>query len=171
MSDRATLKTFYELNDFPTQGQFADLIDQVPNIPDDYGGEPAFIRLADVAISSAQILALNSSPVTLVPAPGAGFTVFPQEVLVQYIFVTTAYTGDTTAQIFTNTGNVHRVEAVLPVLGRAPAVYVEEARDNVEPEVFPGQVEDRSGDMKLVVDDGRAQKLDLRTVTQDLTRR
>ena len=105
MSDRTTLESFFKTGDKPTQGQFADLITQLVNIFNDYGNDPAFIRLADVAISSAQILALNSSPITLVAAPGAGLTIFPQEVLVQYIFGTTAYTGDTTAQIFTNTAN------------------------------------------------------------------
>ena len=105
MSSRAVLKTFFELNDFPTAGQFADWIDQVPNIPDDYNNEPAFSRLADVAISSAQILALNSSPITLVAAPGAGFTIMPETVLIQYVFVTAGYTGDITPVVIVDTAN------------------------------------------------------------------
>jgi len=105
MSDRATLKTFFETGDFPTEGQYADFIDSAPNIEDDYNDEPAFSRLADVAISSAQILALNSSPVILVAAPGAGFTIMPETVLVQYIFVTTSYTGDITPVVIVDTAN------------------------------------------------------------------
>lgn len=35
MSDRATLKAFFNTGDFPTEAQFADLIDSMPNIDDD----------------------------------------------------------------------------------------------------------------------------------------
>lgn len=90
MSDRATLKAFFETGDFPTQAQFTDLIDQLVNIPDDYGkfGAPKTVELA---ISSAQILALNSAPLQLLAAAGAGTAFLPLWVLWQYVFVTTAY--------------------------------------------------------------------------------
>ncbi len=74
-SDRATLKSFFELNDVPTEGQYADFIDSAPNIVDDYGSAPAFTRALKISIAAPDVLTLASSPVTLVPAPGAGFAV------------------------------------------------------------------------------------------------
>jgi hypothetical protein len=39
MTDRATLKSYFEQGDVPTQAQFGELIDSVPNLDDD--GTPA----------------------------------------------------------------------------------------------------------------------------------
>jgi len=44
-----------------------------------------------VSLSSAQILTLGSSPVTLVPAQGAGKVIIPISVVLNYNFVTSAY--------------------------------------------------------------------------------
>jgi len=49
MSDRATLKSFFETNDFPTQPQFADFIDSTPNFDDDgtlVGAQDDLVALA-----------------------------------------------------------------------------------------------------------------------------
>lgn len=43
-------------------------------------------------ITSAQILAIHTTPVTIVAAPGTGRTIIPMWVLAEYVFVTTAYT-------------------------------------------------------------------------------
>lgn len=90
MSDRATLKTFFEQGDFPTQAQFEDLIDQTLNIADDGDGAVG-LRVADVAVSSADILAINTTPKVIVAAPGAGKVIVPLFAIGIYTFVTTAY--------------------------------------------------------------------------------
>lgn len=48
-------------------------------------------RIARVAISSAQVLALNATPVELVPAPGAGVFVSVEEVILKMVRTATAY--------------------------------------------------------------------------------
>jgi hypothetical protein len=47
---------------------------------------------ADINLTSAQILALLSTPVTLVAAPGAGLMIVPLSVLIRVSGVTAAYT-------------------------------------------------------------------------------
>jgi len=105
MSDRAALKLFFETNDIPSEGQYADFIDSVPNLPDDYGNAPQFTRSARITILSADVLTLFSSPVTLVAAPGANLAISPIDISVRFISNGTAYTGDTTVQVITNTAN------------------------------------------------------------------
>ena len=48
-----------------------------------------------VSLSSAQILTLGSSPVTLVPAQGAGKVIIPISVVLDYKFVTSGYSTNT----------------------------------------------------------------------------
>jgi len=58
---------------------------------------------AKVTLTSAQILALNTTPITLVAAPGAGYYVSVSEALAYLTFNTTAYTGTNAANItYTN---------------------------------------------------------------------
>ena len=44
-------------------------------------------------ITSAQLLALNATPITVVPAPGAGLAVVPDEISLFLDFNTAAYAG------------------------------------------------------------------------------
>ena len=74
-SDRAALEAFFETSDVPTEGQYTELITSVPNIVDDYGSAPAFTRFVKVSLPAAQARNLNSTPQTLVAAPGAGFAI------------------------------------------------------------------------------------------------
>lgn len=90
MSDRATLKTFFETGDFPTQAQFEDFIDQTLNIADDGDGAVG-LKVADVPVSSAEILAINTTPKVIVAAPGANKVIVPIFTIGIYTFVTTAY--------------------------------------------------------------------------------
>ena len=46
-----------------------------------------------ITISSAQLLALNTSPVTLIPAPGAGFATFVESMVFEMNRTATAYTA------------------------------------------------------------------------------
>lgn len=52
---------------------------------------------AEVSLSSAQILALNGTPITLVAAGGAGTIILPEEIIVSYTHVTTAYSAQNTS--------------------------------------------------------------------------
>lgn len=45
-----------------------------------------------VTVTSAQLLALHGTPVTLIPAPGVGQVILLQQVSMEYVFNTTAYT-------------------------------------------------------------------------------
>jgi hypothetical protein len=54
---------------------------------------PPVIQQATVTLTSAQLLALSSTPVTLIPAPGAGFYLFPQYYTMDYTFGGTAYSS------------------------------------------------------------------------------
>jgi hypothetical protein len=61
------------------------------------------VRKVKVSVSSAEILALFTTPKTLVAAPGAGKMILPLRVLVYGHFGTVAYTGNTTLQIGNST--------------------------------------------------------------------
>ena len=43
------------------------------------------IQVSDVTLSSAQLLALLATPVTLVPAPGVGFFIKPEKIVIRMI--------------------------------------------------------------------------------------
>lgn len=55
-----------------------------------------------IALSSAQILALLGTPVTLVPAPGVGFTVVPIMIVIKFFGGSAAYTDAGGAVTFSN---------------------------------------------------------------------
>jgi len=51
------------------------------------------IQVADVTLSSAQILALQTTPVTLIPAPGlAGWFIYPHKIIMRLLAGGAAYT-------------------------------------------------------------------------------
>lgn len=52
---------------------------------------PAGLQNVTVTLTAAQLLALNATPVQLIPAPGAGFAVIPVYASMQYKFVTAGY--------------------------------------------------------------------------------
>lgn len=75
----ATLKSYFQTGDFPTQAQFEDLIDTL------YG---ANILQVEVPLTASQMIILNSSPVDAVAAPGAGKAI--EVVSSSYYFTITA---------------------------------------------------------------------------------
>lgn len=52
----------------------------------------ATINTAKVSVSSAEILALNATPKTIIPAPGAGKMILVDKILIAYDYGTAAYT-------------------------------------------------------------------------------
>ena len=54
--------------------------------------QPVELLKASVSVSSAQILALFATPVTVVASPGANAAIIPVNIAVEYLFSTGAYT-------------------------------------------------------------------------------
>jgi hypothetical protein len=62
---------------------------------------------ASVTLTSAQLLALHGTPITLVPAPGAGVVIYPTQIVLEYKYGTVAYTinGDSIILDYNNAGS------------------------------------------------------------------
>jgi hypothetical protein len=54
---------------------------------------PPVLQQVTVTLTSAQLLALSTIPITVIPAPGVGFYIFPQDYTMEYTFGGTAYAG------------------------------------------------------------------------------
>jgi hypothetical protein len=54
---------------------------------------PSVFKQVSVTLTSAQLLALSTTPITLVPAPGVGKYIFPTYFTMQYHFGGVAYAG------------------------------------------------------------------------------
>lgn len=91
---------------------------------------------ADILLTSAQILALQTTPVTLVAAPAAGLMIIPESIIIRVFGVTAAYTDAggavsfsvgtmTTAlaanTIFTGPGSGQRSQQVVSFVGTSTA--------------------------------------------------
>lgn len=84
--DRATLEAFFEQGDFPTESQFADLIESMVNIVDD--SPPLTFS---TSVSSADILDYNGTPIVVISAQGANTITRPIVIQSKLIFGGTAY--------------------------------------------------------------------------------
>lgn len=122
MSDRATLKTFFEQGDFPTEAQFADLIDQMVNIPDD---EPPLTF--STTISTAQVLALFTTPITIVAAQGANTVIRVLAITAKLLFNTTAYTVPGFGRL-----EIHETNLAGPIISSFQGSFVSAVADVVE---------------------------------------
>lgn len=63
-------------------------------------------QITTTAISSAQILSGNTTPVQLVAAPGAGLAIIPISAIAKYSYATAAYATNTTQVIYLDTLNI-----------------------------------------------------------------
>ena len=61
--------------------------------------------LAQGSLSSAQVLALNGTPVTVIAAPGTGAVVIVEAFVSQLVYGGTAYVGSGTITLVTDQGN------------------------------------------------------------------
>ena len=84
---RSTLLSYFLTGEAPTQGQFAALINSVTLEAD----ACLCIKEVKIDIPTAQVLTLNSVPVQLVAAPGAGYAIEVLSASVKVDFNTTAY--------------------------------------------------------------------------------
>jgi hypothetical protein len=64
---RTTLKTYFNTGDKPTEAQFENLIDSCVNKTDDTYAAYGFDSYTETSISSAQILAMGTTPIDLLP--------------------------------------------------------------------------------------------------------
>lgn len=110
--------------------------------------EGDYLRKATVTLSSAQILALHTTPITLVAAPGAGQSLLLHRVFCQYTFATAAYVNGDGAPRLTLDGGA--VSLTLSGL-------IDQSNDYRKS--FPAPDFDTSSDpsnVALIVDDGGA---------------
>lgn len=109
---RTALKANFETADTPTEAQFADNFDSQINILDDLGGNQGIIRNVALLIPTAQVLTLNSLPVQIIPAPGAGFAIQVISGFIHIIFNTAAYTINVSPVLQTATTNTSQFNLV-----------------------------------------------------------
>lgn len=79
----------------------------VPNIPQGViqfpDLDPGILQAVQITLTSAQILALNTTPITLVAAQGAGTIIDIETITASLVFGTIAYTGAHNIEVrFTN---------------------------------------------------------------------
>lgn len=70
-------------------------------------GQEAFLLSARIQLSSAQLLALLATPITIVPAPGLGFQIVVHLAVIRFFGGTVAYTDAGGAVQFVNGGQVN----------------------------------------------------------------
>ena len=100
---RAQLKSWFETGDVPTEAQYTDLIDSSPNIADDMVGRPANLIFKKITIPSALVLTLNTAPIALISAPGAGkFIEIMNPALAKMVFNSVIYDTNTDLTIYGN---------------------------------------------------------------------
>lgn len=74
-----------------------------------YLGMDNLAKEATIVLTSAQVLALNSTPITLVPAPGAGKYISVDEVVATVNFNSVAYTGANAVEVRYTDGSGSKV--------------------------------------------------------------
>lgn len=65
----------------------------------DYSDIASNIQTTSITLNSTQILSLNTTPIELIPTPGAGNIILIQSIMYRYNFNTAAYATDTVVRI------------------------------------------------------------------------
>lgn len=71
------------------------------------------IAVAQVTLSSAEILALNGTPIKVIDAPGVGSSIVVISALFDYTYVSSAYATNVTLQVYTDTATAPQAAAVI----------------------------------------------------------
>lgn len=71
------------------------------------------IAVAQVTLSSAEILALNGTPIKVIDAPGVGSSIVVLSALFDYTYVSSAYATNVTLQVYTDTATAPQAAAVI----------------------------------------------------------
>lgn len=71
------------------------------------------IAVAQVTLSSAEILALNSTPIKIIDAPGVGSSIVVISALFTYTYATSAYSTNVTLQVYTDTATSPQAAAAI----------------------------------------------------------
>jgi len=83
-----------------------------PDVVKAYMG--ATVQYADISLSSAEILALFTTPKQLVAAPGANKAVFPLFISMSLVFVSVAYATNVQLQVKAGSSTLYLNSLVLP---------------------------------------------------------
>lgn len=87
---------------------------------------PGTIQSRQVSLTTAQVLALNTTPVSLISAPGAGKYISIDEIVVKNTFNSIAYTGANALEIRYTDGSG------VKLTGDIPAAFINAAATRVD---------------------------------------
>lgn len=97
---------------YPIYGGSINLTDPVTGKTIVFDGQG--VGHVKLTLTSAQILALNTTPIALIPAPGAGYAISVLEAVAVLTFKTTAYTGTNDLNLNYTNGSGVAVTAAFP---------------------------------------------------------
>ncbi len=98
-----------------------NFIDSSPNVADDYGGNPAYLRNVSTTIPTASILTGNSVPVSVLAAQGAGTVI--KIISVVYKFIGTVAFATNTNCHLRNIGASGQLTQNSTIIGSSANTY------------------------------------------------
>jgi hypothetical protein len=95
---RATLRSYFETGKAPTQAHFTAVIDTMQ-----INSECVCVKSTSLTIATADVLTLNSAPIEIVAAPGAGFAIEVLSATMKMVYNSATYATNTIIEL-SNTG-------------------------------------------------------------------
>ena len=86
-----------------------------------------------VSLTTGQILALNTTPIDLVAAPGAGKVTIIDFIVLSLTFNSIVYATNTVLQLVYDTGVAYTFDSNTTLLASADAIFTRHVGDDVEP--------------------------------------